>query len=106
MMHRFKKVPEAEMKNTSLRKVRSTCESIEEHTSPSLSSSRRMVTNTSHHRGPVRSILPIPVTSWLPVIGPSWQVLEMKDCWSPSVLDCYPATHQARRYGQVLSRFL
>jgi hypothetical protein len=35
-MPRFKKVPEAEMKNTSIRKVRSTCESIEEHTSPSL----------------------------------------------------------------------
>ena len=28
----------------------------------------------------------------------------MKDCWSPSVLDRYPATHQVRRYGHRVNR--
>jgi len=44
------------MKNTSIRKVRSTCESVEEHTSPRLFQRSGVVTNTSHHRGPVRSV--------------------------------------------------
>ena len=69
-MSRFKKVPEAEMKNTSMRKVRSTCESIEEHTSPSLF--QRPRDGYEYQPSPWSCLiswllLPISVTSGLPV---------------------------------------
>jgi hypothetical protein len=54
MMHRSKKLLGS--KNTSMRNVRSTCESMAQHTPPSSSRARGMLTDTSHHRASVQAV--------------------------------------------------